>query len=313
MINLELFTTKSKKDWIQKDLKIAKGAGGVVIASVLALPDPEGTAELATEVERTGCVDMLELNVSCPMPASTVGMHIGNNPEKTRAQVATVRRITKLPLLVKMTPNVSDIGSVARACEEAGADGLCIANSVRAFPGVDVETGRPVLAALGGYTGPAVKPITERFLIEAQQACKLPISAVGGVTRWQDIVEYIMLGATTVQVATAVMWGGWEVISKYLRGLEAYMERHAYGGLDEIRGIALQHLKTVEELAQSPRATPTVDADVCTGCGECVQSCFYDALILEDVLRVDRERCDGCGLCLLICPTHALGWEPSSA
>lgn len=306
MINLELFTTKAKEDWLERDLGLAKSSGGTIIASIVALPDPAVTADLAREVEDTGFADLLEINVSCPMPASTVGMHIGKDPERTGEQVAAVRKVCSLPLLVKLTPNVGDIGSVARACEEEGADGLSVSNSVRAFAGVDIETARPILCALGGYTGPAIKPIVQRLLIEVQQECSLPVSAVGGVRRWEDVVEYIMLGATCVQLASAVMWEGWSVFGRLIKGLEGFMESHGYETLDQFRGIALQHITTVEELAKRERKVAFVDPDLCSACGRCIQSCFYDALHIDDVPLVDVERCDGCGLCVLVCPTHAV-------
>jgi dihydropyrimidine dehydrogenase (NAD+) subunit PreA len=307
MVNLELFTTKSRRAWLERDLEVASEGEGRLIASILALPDPQDTARLAEEVAATDCVDMLELNVSCPMPASTVGMHIGKDPEKTSEQVAAVKSATSLPLSVKLTPMAADISSVAIACEEAGAEALTVSNSVRAFAGVDIYRGKPVLGAFGGYTGPAIKPIVQRLVIEVAQACDLPISAVGGITCWEDVVEYVMLGATTVQTATAVMWRGRRTLSDLVRGLEAFMVNEGYRSLDEIRGMALPHIATVEQLAKEPAQFPAVDGQLCTLCGVCVRSCFYDALELTDeCLVVDEERCDGCGLCVLLCPTDAI-------
>ena len=309
MINLELFTTKSVEDWLGRDLAVAKQDGGRVIASVLALPNPVDTAELAARVEATGLPDFLELNVSCPMPASTVGMHIGKDAELTYRQAKAVRGRVTLPFLVKMTPNIADVGPVAQACEEAGADGLTVSNSVRSFAGVDIDTGRPILAAFGGYTGPAIKPIIQRLVIEARQACRLPISAVGGVTKWQDVVEYIMLGATTVQVASSVMWRGWRVFDRLLTGIEQFMEVKGYQSIEDFLGIALPHVTTVEKLARQPRKVAKVDQEACTLCGQCVKVCFYDALNLATCLQVDAGCCDGCGLCVEICPERALTME----
>ena len=308
MVNLELFTTKSMDDWLQRDLAIAK-QGGRVIASVLALPDPQETASLAARVEATGAADFLELNVSCPMPASTVGMHIGKDPTKTFDQVKAVRASVSLPLLVKLTPNVSDIDVVAQACERGGADGLTVSNSVRSFAGVDIHTGKPILAAFGGYTGPAIKPIVQRLVIETVRACKLPISAVGGVTTWQDVVEYIMLGATTVQVGSAVMWAGLETFRKLLNGVERFMTEQGYQRVEDFRGITLPHVTTVEQLARQPRKIAVLNRDLCTECGICPKICFYDALHLNDHLHVEPDRCDGCGLCVELCPTRALSLE----
>jgi len=309
MVNLELFTTKTVEDWINYDLAVAKDSGAVVIASILALPSPAETGELAAWVEATGQVDLLELNVSCPMPACSVGMHIGKDPTKTYAQVRAVKAATKLPLSVKMTPNIADIGAVAVACREAGADGLTVANSVRSFAGVDIYTGLPRLRAFGGYSGPAIRPITQRLVIEVKQACDLPVCAVGGITKWQDVVEYIMIGAQAVQVATGVMWRGWGIIGKLLDGLCRFMGEQGYSSLDDFRGLALPYVTTVEQLAQEPKLVAEVDHERCTACGLCVGSCFYDALALDETLQVDTDRCDGCGLCVLLCPQRALSLE----
>ncbi len=306
MINLELFTTKGVDDWLQRELAIAKQGGGRVIASVLALPEPEDTVSLAAQVEATGLVDLLELNVSCPMPAGIVGMHIGKDPQKTYEQVKAVRARVSLPLLVKMTPNISDIGLVAQACEKGGADGLTISNSVRSFAGVDIWTGKPILGAFGGYTGPAIKPIVQRLVIETAQACRLPISAVGGVTTWEDVVEYIMLGATTVQIASSVMWNGLEVFGKFLRGIQRFMAEQGYQSIEDFRGMTLPYITTVEQLAHQPRKIAVLDQELCTKCGLCAKICSYDALDLNERLQVNPVACDGCGLCVEMCPAEAL-------
>jgi dihydropyrimidine dehydrogenase (NAD+) subunit PreA len=306
MVNLELFTTKSQDDWLANDLAAAKEGGATIIASILANPDVKDTAQLARKVEATGCAEMLELNVSCPMPASTVGMHIGKDPDKTRAQVLAVKGASDLPLSVKLTPNIADVAPVAEACQEAGADALSVTNSVRAFAGVDIYSGRPRLRAFGGYTGPAIKPIIQRLVIEVGQACDLPISAIGGISSWQDAVEYIMLGATTVQVATHVMWKGWGVFTRLLDGFEKFMIEQGYASVEDMRGTALPHVTTTEALAQEPRKIARVDEEACNRCGLCVKSCFYDALVLDEQLAVDSEKCDGCGLCTILCPSEAL-------
>lgn len=313
MINLELFTTKTKDEWIERDLReLREGAGPArIVASILAMPDPEDTARLAQEVTETGCADMLELNVSCPMPTATVGMHIGKDPRLTATQVEAVKSASPLPLAVKLTPNVSDLITVSLAAVEAGAEGLAISNSVRAFAGVDVETGRPYLPAFGGYTGPAIKPIIQRLIIEVlRSGIKVPIAAVGGVSTWRDIVEYIMIGATVVQVASVVMWSGWQVVPRLLEGLRKFMADHGYRSLDDFRGVALPHVQTIEEYSRRPRKRIVLDEDRCTRCGLCLRVCFYDALLEEAPnVKTDPEACDGCGLCVEICPVGALRLE----
>ncbi|MBC7325626.1 MAG: tRNA-dihydrouridine synthase, partial [Moorella sp. (in: Bacteria)] len=274
MINLELFTTKTREEWITRDLAVARQGGAKIFASILAMPEPDQTAELAHQVEATGLADLLELNVSCPMPAATVGMHIGKNPELTYRQVKAAKGAIKSPLSVKLTPNVADMVEIAQAAVAAGADAITISNSIRSFAGVDVETGRPYLRGYGGYTGPAIKPVIMRHFSEVARAVRVPLSAVGGVTSWREVVEYIMLGATTVQVATTTMWDGLGKASKILRGLEEFMDRKGYSSIEDFRGVALPHIKTVEELAQEPPRFATIDAGLCNNYAICSRVCF---------------------------------------
>jgi dihydropyrimidine dehydrogenase (NAD+) subunit PreA len=311
MVNLELFTTMTRERWIESELAEAQKGGARVIASILAMPDPAETAVLADQVQDTGAVDIFELNVSCPMPASTVGMHIGRNPTLVAHQVESVKKVARLPLSVKLTPNVADMVPIALAARDAGADGLVISNSVRAFAGVDISTGQPVLPAMGGYTGPAIKPIVQRHLAEVALKVDLPISAIGGIMGWREIVEYIMLGATTVQSCTAVMWGGYEAIPRMLKGLEDFMQERSVNSLDEIRGVALKHITTTEIYAKEPPKFALVDKSKCTGCGVCRRLCFYDAVTIEnDRAFAARDKCDGCGLCALWCPVEAIVLVP---
>lgn len=307
MVNLELFTTKTREDWIARDLAVAREGGAKMIASVLAMPDPEDTARLVEEIQATGLVDLLELNVSCPMPVSTVGMHIGKSPDLTYKQVKAARSKAKVPLSVKLTPNISDMVEVAQAAVEAGVDALTISNSIRSFAGVDVETGKPYLRGYGGYTGPAIRPIIMRHLSEVARAVKVPISAVGGVMSWRELVEYIMLGATTVQTVTSVMWNGYSAAGKILEGLNKFMDEKGYKTIDDFCGIALPHITTVEQLSTEPALFAGINEDTCTKCGICHRVCFYGAIQNEGSRYwVAQQNCDGCGLCAQWCPSQSI-------
>ncbi|ATW27672.1 4Fe-4S dicluster-binding protein [Candidatus Formimonas warabiya] len=307
MVNLELFTTMAREAWIEKELAIAKEGGAAMQISILAMPQPEETAKLVQEIQDAGMADILELNVSCPMPASTVGMHIGKNAKLTYEQTKAAKSVAKLPLTVKLTPNVSDMVEIASAVKEGGGDGVVISNSIRSFAGVDIETGMPLLRGYGGYSGPAIKPVIMRHLSEVARAVKIPISAIGGVMSFKEIVEYIMLGATTVQTCTAVMWNGYNIITKILKDLENWMDQKGYQSLDEIRGIALPHIAPVEELAKLPSKHAQIDPDKCNNCGTCMRVCFYRAISAGDNAHCVKETdCDGCGLCPQWCPTQAI-------
>ena len=310
MVNLELFSTMSRDEWISKELEIAKKGGATMHISVLAMPNPDDTSELVRQIQDTGFADLLELNVSCPMPASTVGMHIGKSAERTYQQVRAGKAAAKIPFTVKLTPNVTDMAEIAQAAKEAGADGVTISNSLRSFAGVDIETGKPYMRGYGGYTGPAIKPVIMRHLTEVARKVDIPISAVGGVTSFHEIVEYIMLGASNVQTCTAVMWNGYGVITKILSDLNKWMDQKGYKSFDEIRGIALKEIAPIEELALLPPKFANIDAVICTNCGICEKLCFYRSISEKNGVRVaDKEKCDGCGICSQMCPVRAIALE----
>ncbi|MCK4785392.1 MAG: tRNA-dihydrouridine synthase, partial [Desulfobacteraceae bacterium] len=223
MVNIELYTTMTLQNWLDRELEKAYEGNCAIIASIVAHPNPEDTAKNARIIEDTGKVVMFEINVSCPMPAGEdkVGFQMGNDPDTCFRQVQTVKKAVSLPVGIKLTPTTHNMVPIAQAAEEGGADFLTIANSVRSFAGVDIATGIPKLCAYGGYSGPAIKPITQRHVSEVAKAVNIPISAVGGVSTWEDVIEYMMIGATTVQICTGVMWHGYAFFKDILDGLSA--------------------------------------------------------------------------------------------
>jgi dihydropyrimidine dehydrogenase (NAD+) subunit PreA len=318
MVNIELYTTLTLKDWLDRELGKACEGGNVIIASIVAHPEPEDTGRNARTIQETGKVAMFEINVSCPMPAGPdrVGFQMGNDPEMCYRQVAAVKKAVSLPVGIKLTPTTHNMVPMAQAAEQAGAGFLTIGNSVRSFAGVDIATGLPRLPAYGGYSGPAIKPITQRHVSEVAKAVRIPISACGGISTWEDIVEYVMLGATTVQVCTSVMWHGYRYFHTLLRDLSDYMEREGLDSLETIRGRTLPYIVTIDELAKRPAKVAGVDPAKCLnltkgGCELCGQVCFYGAIDFAPRLRLSQAECDGCGLCMEICPVGALTLMPS--
>jgi dihydropyrimidine dehydrogenase (NAD+) subunit PreA len=310
MINLELFSTIPLDRWLRKELKIAAEGGVPIIASIVADPSPSKTLKIAEKIVDTGCVSMIEINVSCPMPAEKVGMHICKDPALVAEQTKTVKEAVAVPISVKLPPNFPNMVEIAKKVEEAGADAISATNSVQAFYGVDIETGRPLLPAFGGYSGPAIKPITLRCVAQIAQAVKVPISGIGGVSSWRDVVEYIMVGATTVQTCTAVMWRGLQVFKEFSDGLRSFMDRKGYKTIEDFRGIALKHLTTVEKLAMMEPKYAVVDRTLCNSCNICVRVCPYNAIkMVKNKASVQSEKCDGCGLCRAWCPATAIELE----
>ena len=309
MQNNEIFSTINLQDWLDKELKIATEGGARMVVSIVANPNPADTAELAKKVADTGLVDIFELNVSCPMPAANVGMNIGKDPCLVAAQVKAVKKACpNIPLMPKMTPNISDIAVIAKACEDSGADAIAATNSIQALVGIDVETGRPLLPAFGGYSGPSVHPIMLRIVAQIAQAVKIPISGIGGVSNWKHAIEMMMAGATTVQIGTGVMWRGYKVIGDIISGMESFMVRKGYKSTKELVGVALKHITTTEEMAKLPPVVAILDEDLCVGCGNCVKVCGYDAIEMNEknIAKMNIDNCDGCGLCVQVCPNSAL-------
>lgn len=309
MQNNEIFSTTNVDEWIARELKIAAEGGARQVVSIVANLRASETADLARKVARTGLVDFFELNVSCPMPAAGVGMNIGKVPELSAEQVRAVKNACPdIPLMPKMTPNVSDIAAVAKACEEAGADAIAATNSVQALVGVDVETGIPLLPAFGGYSGPVVHPIMLRCVAQIAQAVKIPISGIGGVSTWKQAVEMMMVGATTVQVGTAIIWNGYQIVSEIVKGIESFMKRKGYSSPHEFIGMALKHLTTTEEMAKRPPKVSEVNLDSCIACGVCAKVCGYEAIEIQDDRKPKFlvDKCDGCGLCAQFCPTSMI-------
>ncbi len=318
MVNIELYTTMTLQDWLDRELDKAYEGENVIIASVVAHPEPEDTGKNARILQDTGKVVMFEINVSCPMPADKdrVGFQMGNDPEMCHRQVEAVKKAVTLPVGIKLTPTTHNMVPMAQAAERAGADFLTIGNSVRSFAGVDIKTGLPKLAAYGGYSGPAIKPITQRHVSEVARAVKIPISACGGISTWEDVVEYIMLGATTVQICTTIMWHGYGMFETFITGLSDYVEQEGLSSLDAIRGKTLPYLVTIDAMSQRAPMVAGVDSEKCVnlkkgGCEVCGKVCFYGAIRFAPKLLLDPACCDGCGLCTEICPSEALRLVPA--
>ncbi len=268
-VNLELYTTIPLEDWLDHELALAASGGAKIICSIVVGADVNRTVELIQQAEATGLVSMFELNASCPMPSEQVGFRIGQDPQLCYNQTKAAKAATKLPVGVKMTPNISDMVPVAQAVKDAGGDFVTISNSVRSLAGVNIEEGKLYLPAYGGYSGPGIKPILHRFVSEVARAVDIPISAIGGVRTWEDVVEFIMLGATTVQSVTAVMWDGYGAITKLVDGVREFMERKGYNSIEEFRGIVLDQIMTIQEYA----AFPAKQVTFATGYAPCTVSC----------------------------------------
>jgi len=316
MTNIELTTELSLERW-KKEIKIAKEPGAPIIGSIMGDVDPENWIKLAQIVEQMG-VDLLELNVSCPhgAPDKHMGAFLGQDPDLVHLITKNVKENCSIPVLVKLTPNVTSITPIVEAAKNGGVDGFSAINTILSLSGVDIETGMPLPtfqgnSAFGGYSGPSVRPIALRIVAEVAKTVDLPISAIGGIDSWNAGVEFLMVGAKTVQVCTAVMWEGFNIAERWKTELIRYMERKGYDALNDFIGQSLKFITAHGELEVEPPIKAQVKYPAkCTGCGKCVTSCrdgAYNAIKLEnEIAQINVTRCDGCGLCIHICPTEAI-------
>jgi len=200
---------------------------------------PQEFSEIASKVENL--VDALELNISCPHALKGCGASIGQDPDLTYNFVKSVKKTVKIPVIAKLTPNVTDIVEIAQAAERAGADALTLINSLGPGMRIDLETAHPILSnGFGGMSGPAIKPVALRCVYQVYQNVDIPLMGVGGITNYQDVVEFLYAGASCVQIGTAVMYQGLEVFSEINQGLLKFMKEKNYQTVEEMVGLAHQ-------------------------------------------------------------------------
>jgi dihydroorotate dehydrogenase (NAD+) catalytic subunit len=215
------------------EIKNAKEAGVPVIASVFGASKQE-FAHVGSLMEKAGA-DALELNVSCPHAEVS---DVGQSPDLTLSVVEAVKKSVDVPVFVKLTPNVTDIVAIAKKAEKARADALTCVNTLRAMA-IDTETGRPILAnRIGGLSGPAIKPVAVRCVYEVSKAVSIPVIGCGGITYWEDAVEFMLAGASAVQIGSAIALRGLDIFKDITEGIRAYLERKGYGSVNEIVSIS---------------------------------------------------------------------------
>ena len=282
------------------------GENGIVIPSI-AGSSPEEWEELCAVINGTEA-DICELNVSCPF-AADAGLKMGAGAVDVAPEIVRIaKRNLAIPFSAKLSPQVSDLPSIAKKSEASGADALTIQARLSGIM-IDIETAKPVgWGSAGGYGGPYLIGYGLKGVSDVATCVNIPISAVLGVWSWKDIIRYIMVGATTVQSATAVMLRGYAVVRKWLREMTAWMEKKGYDSIHDFKGTALRNIiNTNQVIREAEGILIGVDKDVCIGCGECQISCFYDAVTLQNrKAQINQERCVVCGMCLEKCPTDAI-------
>ena len=284
----------------------------VVIASIMGQTEEEWM-RLARMAEAAGC-DAVELNFSCPqMKHKGMGSDVGQSPELVKTYTACVKSAVKIPVIPKMTPNITHIAEPAAACVEAGADAISAINTIKSVT-MTAEAEVAGQRTISGYSGRAVRPIALRHILElAQSLPKTELSGIGGIETWRDALEFIQLGCGNVQVCTAVMQYGYRIIDDLTLGLQRYMAKRGITHLQQLVGEQLPKFLNPDLLDRETIVYPKIDRERCIGCGRCYVSCMdggHQAIVFDATTRQPRiigTKCVGCHLCRLVCPTGAIG------
>ena len=284
----------------------------VVIASIMGQSE-EQWIELAKLAEAAG-VDAIELNFSCPqMRLAGMGSDVGQDPELVTFYTAYVKRTVSIPVIPKMTPNITLMSNPAMGAYFAGADAISAINTIKS---VTMSAHGEVSGkkTVSGLSGRAVKPIALRFILEMAKnpiMKNIQFSGIGGIETWRDALDFIQLGCRNVQVCTAVMQYGYRIIDDLILGLQRYMAVRGVKKLSDLVGEELSNFVKPSDLDRSTVVYPIIEREKCVGCGRCHISCMdggHQAIEMDEnhIPKVLGNKCVGCHLCSLVCPTGAI-------
>ena len=317
--NIELITDRDlqlnldeiaqvKRDWPDR----------AMVVSLMVPCEEQSWKAILPRVADTGA-DGIELNFGCPHGMSERGMGaaVGQVPEYIEMVTAWCKQYSKLPVIVKLTPNITDIRQPARAAKKGGADAVSLINTISSIMGVDPKTltmspSTGGHGSHGGYCGPAVKPIALNMVAQIGQdplTAGLPISGIGGVGNWRDALDFIALGAGTVQVCTAAMVYGFKIVQEMSDGLANYMDEMGFASIDDFRGRALRTVTEWRHLNLNHITKAVINQDSCIQCGRCHIACedtSHQAITAmkggKRHFEVKEDECVGCNLCVVVCP-----------
>ena len=248
-----------------------------------------------------------------------MGAAVGQVPEYIEMVARWCKQYTRMPVIVKLTPNITDIRLPARAALKGGADAVSLINTINSITHVDLDSFSPMPSidgkgSHGGYCGPAVKPIALSMVSEIardKQTQGLPISAIGGITTWRDAAEFISMSAGTVQVCTAAMTYGFKIVEEMISGLERWMDEKGFATIEDFRGRAVPNVTDWQYLNLNYIAKAKIDQDACIKCGRCYAACedtSHQAIMKEKDgkrhFEVMDDECVACNLCVEVCPVE---------
>ncbi|MEI7969104.1 MAG: NAD-dependent dihydropyrimidine dehydrogenase subunit PreA [Betaproteobacteria bacterium] len=317
--NIELITDRPLEVNLDEIREVKRAwPDRAVVVSLMVPCEEQAWKSILPRVEDTGA-DGVELNFGCPHGMSERGMGaaVGQVAEYVEMVTRWCKEFSRLPVIVKLTPNVTNILGPARAARAGGADALSLINTVSALMGVDLDTMAPWPSvdghmAHGGYCGPAVKPIALRMLGEIArdpECAGIPLSGIGGISNWRDAAEFIALGAGNVQVCTAAMVYGFRIVEEMIDGLANWMDGKGYASVSDFTGRAVPRFVNWEHLNLNYAVKAQIDQDLCIQCGRCHIACedtSHQAITREKDgkrhFEVIDSECVGCNLCVAVCP-----------
>lgn len=321
--NIELITDRSISENLQEMEAVKRKYPKNALIASLMVESKEEWKTLIQQVEGVG-VDALELNFGCPhgMCERGMGSAVGQEPALLKLITSWAKEYAKVPVIVKLTPNITDVTVPAEAAKQAGADAVSLINTIKSIIHVDLDTFTPLpqvdgQSTNGGYCGPAVKPIALHMVgsIARKHRGSLPISGIGGISTWKDAVEFLLLGSSSLQVCTAVMHHGYRIIEDLNQGLSDYLDSKGMKSVSELVGRALPHFTEWGALNLDFHHVAKIHEEHCIGCNLCVTACddgAHQCIDLSAEFRANgktrrapsvREKdCVGCNLCSLVCP-----------
>ena len=299
LFNTTLFSGIHLEQWEQEFESLRRG-DCKLIASIWG-NTPSELAYLAGKVERMGA-DAVEVSLSAPLGTR---MDVGTVPREIFGFISAVTEAVDIPVSVKLSYEASNFNGFTSSLEEAGVSGVTARDALKGLMGVDLEHHRALMPTYGGYSGQYIRPIALATIATLKQTTGFPICGCGGINSAHDALEFIMLGAQSVQLASVLLRDSYEAIPRILGDLERWLEDHGYYSIEEVCGLALGSLQAFEELPPRPLTAHLTGG--CNGCGKCVSSCLYGAMTMEaGKIVLDAARCTGCGMCEAICPENAL-------
>lgn len=315
--NIELITDRPLETNLREIKSVKRDyPDRAVIISLMVPCDEASWKDILHRIEDTGA-DGVELNFGCPhgMAERGMGSAVGQVPEYIEMVTSWVKQYSKMPCIVKLTPNITDVRKPAEAALRGGADAVSLINTINSITSVDLDDFAPEptidgKGTHGGYCGPAVKPIALNMVAEIARSPEthgLPISGIGGVTTWRDAAEFMALGAGNVQVCTAAMTYGFKVVEEMISGLSDYMDRKGVTSTKELVGRAVPNVTDWQYLNLNYVTKAKIDQDACISCGRCFAACedtSHQAIEMSEdrVFTVKDDECVACNLCVNVCP-----------